>query len=152
MLVPVHNLWQFCAVYHLGRASVRRMLKTGQLQGIRTGAGWRIPDPGPVLVERVRQQCLALEDVPFVRGSEVAQLMGITPRRVRQLAEAGILPCRMRSHRRVYALADVIAVIKRRQEIREPGTYIRSWVLEWAKERVAEALQPKPARRRSLFL
>lgn len=139
MLIRNFTLFEFAVWYGLDRRTVRKMLRNSQLHGLRTPAGWRIPDPGPPLVERMRQQYLALEDAPFIRGVEAAELMGISSRRVRKLAEEGQLPCRMRAGRRLYALADILAVLDRRTQgrQRQPGSYARPWVMDWARK-VAE--------------
>jgi len=137
VLVRILNMQEFCIWYGLGRTAIRKMLKTGQLQGIRTPAGWRIPDPGPVLLERMRQQAVALEQAPFIRGVEVAELVGLTPRWVRRMAEQGLLPSTRQGKRRLYKLADVLDLMdQRRKKVprRGSGTYIRPEVIRWASQ------------------
>lgn len=114
------------------------MLLQGQLAGIRTPAGWRVFDPGPTLLDRLRQQSMALEDTALLRGCEVAQLLRVSTRWVRKMAEAGKLPFRSRHGRRVYALADVLSVRDRPHEKRQPGSYVRPSVVAWARKQMAE--------------
>ena len=141
MLVRIFTLPEFAAWYQLDKRTVRKMLRTGQVHGVQTPAGrWRIPDVGSVLLERMRQRYLALEDAAFIRGVEAAELLGISSRRVRKMAEEGTLPCKMRAGRRLYALGDILAVLDRRKckAKRGSGSYVRPEVLKWAKQQVAE--------------
>jgi hypothetical protein len=70
---------EFGAVYHLGAPAVRKMLRNGQLVGIQTPGGWRVCDPGPRLFQMLRDQAVALESVPFIRGTEAALILGLYP-------------------------------------------------------------------------
>jgi hypothetical protein len=133
------TMLEFEALYKVGRASVRKMLKNGQLEGIRTPSGWRICDPGPALFRILRNRAAELERVPFIRGSEVALLLGISPRRVRQVAENGTIACYYYGRNRVYALFDVLDLVASRERgKRGSGKYARTAVLLWAAKRIAE--------------
>jgi hypothetical protein len=103
LLTRIFTLTEFAVWYRLDRRTVLRMLNKGQLAGIRTPAGWRIPDPGPQLLERLRQQQqAALVDIRFVRGVEAAALLGVSDRWIRRLAADGTLPYAVQDNRRVY--------------------------------------------------
>lgn len=151
MLTRVLTVPEFAAFYQLDRRTVRKMLALGQLAGIRTPAGWRIPDPGALLLARLRQQQAALCDVPFIRGVEVAELLNVSSRRVRRMAEDGVLPCRVSRGRRLYALSDIIAVINGRSQprSRQSGSYARPWLLAWARKNLADATKQSRSNRRS---
>lgn len=83
---------------------------------------------------------MALADIPYIRGVEVAELLGVSTRRVRRMAEVGLMPCRVKNGRRVYSLADIVAVANRRKQgrKRQPGSYVRPWVLDWARKKMVD--------------
>src|SRR5215469_12611804 len=116
MVSRVLTLAEFSAFYQMDRRTVRKMLAAGQLAGVKTLAGWRIPDVGFELLQRARQQQLPLPDIAYITGIEAAQLVGVTPRWIRLLAERGELPCQIKNGRRLYALRDIDAVARRRTD------------------------------------
>jgi len=141
-MARILTMLQFRAVYQLGERSVRRLLHSGELAGIRTGAGWRIVDPGPELLQLMRMQATELAGVPFIRACEVAELMGVSERRVRRLAEVGKLQYRMKGARRLYALASIEAYMARRHGCRkQTHKDVRPWVRHWAREMLAKRLK-----------
>ena len=135
------SMLQFEAVYGVGRNSVRKMLKDGRLHGIRTPAGWRIADPGPTLFERVRRMSNELREICILRGVEVAELLGVSTRRVRQMAEKGVLRYETRGKKRLFRLASVLEIIKEREKGKKRGTgsYIRPAIITWAILEIARA-------------
>jgi len=134
---------QFRAVYQLGEKSIRKMLYSGELMGMRTPAGWRIVDPGPALLELMQQEAQKLATVPFIRGNEASELLEISDRRLRQLAESGEIEYKLSGVRRVYALQSLIELMSRRSERgrAQEGGCSRPWVKRWAREAIAKQLQ-----------
>ena len=153
MLTRVLTLLEFCAWYKFDRRTVVELIASGDLPGAKIQGRWRIPDIGPVLVERARQQRSALETVPLLRGVETAQLLQVSARRVRAMAAEGKLPFTVRSGRRLYALTDILAAIKQKKSRnrRENGSYARPNVLAWAKMKLAEMAEPEMGQERSSF-
>jgi hypothetical protein len=45
-MARILTMRQFEAVYRLGEKSARKLLHSGEIAGLKTGAGWRIVDPG----------------------------------------------------------------------------------------------------------
>jgi hypothetical protein len=132
---------QFQALYQIGEKAARRLLYSGEIAGIKTGAGWRILDPGPVLLEMVRRQSQELAAVPFIRGLEASQLTGISDRRLRQLAEAGEIEFKLSGKRRVYALQSLLDFMARRGQNRDKHDgYRRPYVMAWARDLVERKL------------
>lgn len=136
---------QFQVVYQIGEKAVRRLLYSGELAGIRTGAGWRIVDPGPELLDLMRMQAAELASVPFIRGGEAADLMNVSDRRVRRLGELGTLQYEMRGSRRVYSLESIAAYMAQRHSghRKQSHTDVRPWVRRWAAANVAAVLRDR---------
>lgn len=132
---------QFQAVYQVGERLARQMCKRGVVPAIKTPAGWRIVDPGPALLELVRQQAQELVAVPFIRGVEACQLAGISDRRLRQLAETGEIEFKLSGKRRLYALRSLLCYMSRRGLSHDQRNgYCRPWVVAWAKELIERQL------------
>ena len=137
---------QFRALYQLGEKTVRRMLQSGQLMPVKTPGGhWRIFDPGSDIVELTRRQAAELAATPFIRGCEVADLMGISERRVRRLAEQGKLRYQMRGSRRVYALAEIEDYMAQRHGGYRKARHsdVRPRVRRWAADTLAKTLRER---------
>lgn len=67
--------------------------------------------------------------------------MGISGRRLRQLAEDGRVDFKLRGTRRLYALQTLLDYMSRRGRSRaQRNGYARPWVLEWAKELIEQKL------------
>ena len=132
------SMLQFCVWYGLGRKTIRNMLRAGDLQGIRTPVGWRIVDPSRELFEILRRRAIEIDQACFLRGIEVAELLGMSTRRVRRLAEDGRLRFRMIGKRRAYPLASVVGFIAQRERgaKRGTGSYSRPTVMAWARKRL----------------
>jgi hypothetical protein len=132
---------QFQAVYQVGERLARQMCRRGVVPAIKTPAGWRIVDPGPVLLELARRQAQELVAVPFIIGVEASQLAGISDRRLRQLAEAGEIDFKLSGKRRQYALQSLLNYMARRGRSRDQRNgYCRPWVVAWAKELIERQL------------
>ncbi len=143
----VLTMLQFRARYGLSPATVRAMLRNGKLQGLNTAGGhWRIVDPGPELLEKLRRKAVEIEQVCLIRGVEVAALLGVSTRYVRILAERGILGHTLSGSRRLYPLAEVLKILTARERRTKKGTgsYARPTVLAWAKKRLSEYRECSP--------
>jgi hypothetical protein len=89
----------------------------------------------------MRQQTQELAAVPFIRGTEACQLMGISGRRLRQLAEDGRVDFKLHGTRRVYALQTLLDHMGRRGRSRgQRDGYRRPFVMEWARELIDRKL------------
>ena len=145
MPIRVFTFAEFAVWYKLSDYSARKLLRSGAVPALKTPSGWRIPDPGPTLVEMTRQQAALLAETPFIRGCEVADLMNVSERRVRRLAELGRLQCQMRGSRRVYSLASVEACMARRHTGGRSRSHsdIRPSVRAWAAESLAKLLKER---------
>jgi len=132
---------QFRAAYQLSDRVARRMCQRGEIPAFKAGARWRVVDVGEHMVQLARRQAAALETTPFLRGVEAAQLMGISDRRLRQLAEAGNVEFKLHGTRRLYALQSLLDYMARSGQNRaQRGGYARPYVMEWARQLVAQKL------------
>jgi hypothetical protein len=135
---------QFQALYQLGEKSARKLLYSGDIAGIRTGAGWRIVDPGPELLQLMRMEAADLAEIPFIRGVEAATLLNISSRRLRQLAERGQIKYRLHGARRIYSLQSLLDYIAWRGRVRSQSEgYIRPQVMVWAKSMLRQTLNER---------
>jgi hypothetical protein len=140
-MARILTMLQFQGLYGVGAKTTRRLLHSGEVGGLKTGAGWRILDPGPVLLELVRHQTQELVAVPFVRGVEASALLRISSRRLRQLAESGKIEFKLRGTRRLYALQSLLDYMASRGDSRDQHDgYRRPWVMAWARELIDRKL------------
>jgi hypothetical protein len=146
----VLTMFEFEAIYDTTSNTIRRMIERKQLQAFRVGKRWFIVDPGPTAVQMARDQAVSLDSVAFIRPSEVAQVLHLSSRRVRQLTANGTLEARWTGSKHVYALADVLKFGLRRERLARAskghgeGPYIRREVIAWASRRLAETVTSLP--------
>jgi hypothetical protein len=150
------TLREFCTIYRTDKRTVKRRVRAGQLEGVwkPTQVGNKMPrlfivDPGwqrAILAHNIKQgKDFAVDDVYILRGYHVAQILGVTPRAVRYMAQDGRLgwaKAGMRgNHHRRYSIADVRRLIA----MREKGSYQKrrptrkemdAAVLKWARGRL----------------
>lgn len=104
---------EFAVRYGLHYVTVLRWIKEGRIDYNKVGRQRYVVDPGAM--ERITAAPNVVKDaydMPFLRGTELAEILGISTRRVRQLVEAGHLPCRMISGRkRRYSVRDLKTII-----------------------------------------
>lgn len=138
-MAKILSMRQFEVWYGLGRPTIRRMLLSGDLEGIKTTAGWRIVDPSPLLFQRLVDRATGIERACFLQAVEVAALLGMSSRRLRRLAEEGKIHFEWHGKRRLYPLAEVRRLLSEREQGRKrgSGSYVRLQVISWAKKRLA---------------
>ena len=134
---------QFRVLYQIGEKTARRMLQSGDILGFKTpGGSWRIPDPGPTVVEIMQRKTMPLLEAPFIRGVEARSFLAITDRRLRQLAERGEIAYELHGQRRVYRLRSLLDYMARRgrKPVQRDG-YVRPQVMAWARRMLRQTLQ-----------
>jgi hypothetical protein len=157
----LYTVKQFSLLYGLAKESVIARIHSGQLQAIRhpspgKTAKFYIVDPGwnsevSLTGKKLRDGSL-VDDVHTLNGTEVALLLGVTPRGVRMMVQRGQLKCVRtglygKSHRR-YSVADVRRIMtmreKRSYQKRRPGRKaIRKHILTWAMRQLGIDKLPK---------
>jgi hypothetical protein len=140
-MARILRMIEFQALYQVGEKTARKLLYSGEIAGFKTTAGWRIVDPGPVLLELVRHQTQELANIPFVRGTEASALLNISSRRLRQLAEAGAIEFKLSGKRRHYALQSLLNYMASRGRGRDQHEgYRRPCVMAWARKLIERKL------------
>jgi hypothetical protein len=141
---------EFALTYGVCQWTVREWVKRGKIRSRRV-AGMPLMVLDPELLENVQPAPLELNDqdkIPLLRGNEVARMLGISTRRVRQLAETGKLNCRVLFRSRRYSVSDIRKIIAYRaaRENLPNGTtetpslkarQVREAVVKWAMQRLA---------------
>jgi hypothetical protein len=132
---------QFARVYQIQPLQIAFLLRKGILRGVKIGNHVRIEDPGLYL--SIPEE---IDDAwPVLRESEIAAVLGITPRMVRKLAEDGVirprrLPGKMnareRHGKRIYSMSDLRTLIAYRSDPEAKGAAKSAAIVKWAIEKV----------------
>lgn len=125
------------AELYLGRTdkTVRGMIARGELRGFKVGRRWWVTLPEKFYVHLPFTEP---EAFCFLRGTEVAQLLEITPRAVRKMAKDGRLEFEWIGKKRGYSVAAARkALAARLSGEKRPATRRSSQVIvEWARRRL----------------
>jgi hypothetical protein len=98
----------------VGWKSVKGMLTRGQLEGVKTPAGWRVLYPSGPLAAGIARTMQAPDDIYLLRGVEAAGLLGISSRGLRKMADEGRIKSRWVGKRRFYSVQAVRDALARR--------------------------------------
>lgn len=146
----------FGLLYGYGRGRIRKLIEDGHIKAVPGDGPMRIYDPA--WSAAAGHTMTGLEDLYILKGADVATLLGVTIRRVRQLAEEGRLefkdvrPGKMKGFSRpgspglrrysVSGVQKLMEEYERQRHIKKDGS--RPWLVEFARQKLrAAGLNPK---------
>jgi len=147
---------EFAVRYGCSYKAVISWMKNGKLGFTQVGRRKYIVDPGDVVkVTGAPNAVKDVDQVPLLRGKELAEILGISSRRVRQLVELGHLSCRVVLGRRRYSVNDLRKILAYRDarsklangdnsKIRSSAKETREVLKRWA---MVRATQIEPERK-----
>jgi excisionase family DNA binding protein len=146
---------EFCQKYGYNRLTLYAWKKDGKIRWVMKGKRLFFLDPGLLenLTALVAPREIKVPDlIPILRQKEVAQILGISPRRVMQLIETGKLGYRMIGKTRRFTvnhLREIMAYREMRKEMnlkngdrtvpRPTPADKRRVVIAWALQRLADS-------------
>ena len=135
-----YTLPDFCLIFGLGRRTVKKHIKEGNLKGFRLPNGrWRIREPDlqaiPTSNTKPRRPA---DEIFLLKSAEVADLVGVTPRAIRLMAQEGRIDFEWIAGSRRYSLQSVRQVIASRIGGKRGRRNQRKAVVDWAKQKLAK--------------
>ena len=141
---------EFAAKYATIPETIKYWRNTGKIRFVKRGARYFHLDPGnfeSLAATTAPFEVREIDRIPLIRGLEVAKILDVSRRRIRQLAEQGKVGCRVIGHNRRYSIADVRKLLAYRalraeQENGDPRKVhvtpekIQEAVIHWAIQRL----------------
>ncbi len=134
--LPPPDCWitlrELCTDLGISDKTARRMIARGEMKGVKVGRQWRVLLPEKL---NLHVPFRGIEGFWFLRGTEVAELLQISPRAVRQMAKSGRIEFEWIGKKRAYSVAAVRkALVARLSGGKRPSaSHARQIVMEWAK-------------------
>jgi hypothetical protein len=132
---------EFGAKYGLHPGTLYMWIRQKRVRFVKRDRRIFIHDPGYLdNITTAPNEIKEIDRIPMLRGTELAKLLGITPRAVRYLAEHNQLGFRKIGHRRRYSVEDVRKIIAFRQNGHRStnAKQRREVILQWVKQRLAQ--------------
>lgn len=130
---------QYALRYGLHRRTVLKWIRQGRVRSVRRGKDYLVLDPGILEVANPLARIITEKDVaPIFRGTEVAEMLGITPRALRLYSQGGRIGYTTKGGKRRYSIRDVREIIALRtmNATRASRSQVRKSIVEWGKERL----------------
>ena|GEM_PF-6786470 len=129
---------QFAELWGLTERTVRQMVRQNHLVCFHVAGELYIQEPN--WHQDGKTGTGTIEDLYILRGNEVADILGVTPRYIRYLVERGKLSCVYIKRHRRYNLTDVRRLIALKMQgtlERKKRSYTRDGVVLWARKRLS---------------
>lgn len=151
-----YSVSELAKKYSVTPQTIERLIAQNSIKTIIINGILRLWDPW----EDPKTGTNTTEDIFILRGSEVAEILGITTRALRYLVAGGGMPghesrggqigCVFVGRQRRYSLADVRRLIAKRMQKKvsgKRGPRVRTAIVEWALERLStmdRVKKPRP--------
>lgn len=133
---------QYAVKYGLNRRTVYSWAKDGKIQSVRKGRDFFVLDPEVDLFANPHLREVHDEELfPILRGTEVASISGVSPRRLRAYCELGwITPTKINRSRRysIKNLREVIALRNNKKRKKLVAKEKREVILAMVKKRLEQ--------------
>lgn len=132
----VFSAAEVCALLDISRRKLNRMIREGSVIVVSGTKPLRILDPRWTTLAGLTYA--SIDDAPVFRSAEVAVMLQLSARRVRQMADKGEIPFTWIGKHRRYSLT----AIRQVQDDRERGLQgrrssgVRPWLVEWGQQQL----------------
>ena len=134
-----YSLPDFCLIFGFDRRTVKKYIKQGDLKGFRLPGGqWRIREPEWQTAPNTKQRRPA-DEIFLLKSAEVADLVEVTPRAIRLMAQEGRIDFEWIGGTRRFSLQSVRqAIALRIGGKRGRRRNQRKAIVAWARQKLAK--------------